>query len=59
MKKIRLLIIEDNRLLRDGLTEVLKKEPDFEVIAILQTDEKVLSKIETSDIDVVLLEAAR
>lgn len=56
MKKIRLLIIEDNRLLRDGLSEVLKKEPDFEVIAVLQTDEKMLSEIQTSDIDVVLLD---
>lgn len=56
MKKIRLLIIEDNRLLRDGLTEVLKKEPDFEVIAALQTDETMLTKIQTSDIDVVLLD---
>jgi DNA-binding NarL/FixJ family response regulator len=56
MEKIRLLIIEDNRLLRDGLTEVLKKEIDFEVIAALQTDEKMLFKIQTSEIDVVLLD---
>lgn len=56
MKKIRLLIIEDNRLLRDGLAEVLKKESDFEVIAVLQTDEKMLSEIQTSGIDVVLLD---
>ena len=56
MKKIRLLIIEDNRLLREGLTEVLKREPDFEVITTLQTDEKMLTKIQTSDIDVVLLD---
>lgn len=56
MKKIRLLIIEDNRLLRDGLTQMLKNEPDIEVIAALQTDEKMLSKIQTSDMDVVLLD---
>lgn len=56
MKKTRLLIIEDNRLLRDGLSEVLKKEPDFEVIAVLQADERMLSEIQTSDIDVVLLD---
>lgn len=56
MKKIRLLIIEDNRLLRDGLTDVLKKEPDFKVIAGIQTDEEILSKIQTSEIDVVLLD---
>lgn len=56
MKKIRLLIIEDNRLLREGLTEVLTKEPDFEVITALQTDEEMMSKIQTSEIDVVLLD---
>ena len=56
MKKIRLLIIEDNRLLRDGLTEVLMKEPDFEVISALKSDEEILSKIEISDTDIVLLD---
>lgn len=35
---------------------MLKKEPDIEVIAALQTDEKMLTKIQTSDIDVVLLD---
>lgn len=56
MNLIRLLIIEDNRLLREGLTEVLKKEQDIEVISALQADEKLLSKIKTSEIDVVLLD---
>ncbi|MEX2403968.1 MAG: response regulator transcription factor [Balneolales bacterium] len=56
MKKIRLLIIEDIRLLREGLTEVLIKEPDFNVISALETGEEIQSKIKTSDIDVVLLD---
>ncbi len=56
MKKIRLLIIEDNRLLKDGLTEVLKKESDFEVMTTLQADEENLSNIQTTNIDVVLLD---
>lgn len=33
MKKIRLLLIEDNRLLRDGLTAMLQEEPDLKVDA--------------------------
>jgi DNA-binding NarL/FixJ family response regulator len=33
MKRIRLLLIEDNRLLREGLTEMLKAQPDFIVTA--------------------------
>lgn len=56
MNKLRILIIEDNRLLRDGLGVVLRKEADFEVITAVQTDEKMLSKIKTSDIDIVLLD---
>jgi len=56
LKNIQILIVEDNRLLRDGLTEVLNRESDFEVIAALQTDETILSKFQTSDIDVVLID---
>lgn len=56
MEKIRILIIEDNRLLREGLTKVLMKEPDFEVIKALQPDENMPSKTQLSDIDVVLLD---
>src|SRR3970040_2238900 len=33
MKKIRLLLIEDNRLLREGVTAIIRKEPDLKLIA--------------------------
>lgn len=33
MKKIHILLIEDNRLLRDGLTVMLKEQPDLKVVA--------------------------
>jgi len=33
MKKIRVLLIEDNRLLREGLTAMLKEQPDIVVSA--------------------------
>lgn len=56
MKKIRLLIIEDNRLLRDGIMAVLKEQPDLEVVAALENSENVLSKIWASDLDIVLLD---
>ncbi len=32
MKKIRLLLIEDNRLLREGITEMIKSEPDLQIV---------------------------
>jgi DNA-binding NarL/FixJ family response regulator len=31
--KIRLLLVEDNRLLREGLTAMLNEQPDIEVVA--------------------------
>ena len=33
MKKIHILLIEDNRLLREGIASMLEKQQDFEVIA--------------------------
>lgn len=56
MKKIRLLLIEDNRLLRDGITSMLKEHPDLKVVAALGTGEKVLPKIQAFDPDVILLD---
>ena len=33
MKKIHILLIEDNRLLREGLSVMLKEQPDLKVVA--------------------------
>ncbi len=55
-KNIRLLVIEDNHLLREGITAVLEKQPDFMVIAAPNPSENVLAKVKSSDIDIVLLD---
>lgn len=34
-KKIKILLIEDNRLLREGITALLKKQPDMQVVTML------------------------
>jgi DNA-binding NarL/FixJ family response regulator len=54
--KIRLLVIEDNYLLREGITAVLAKQPDFMVIAAPDPGENVLAKITASNTDIVLLD---
>ncbi len=33
MKRIRLILVEDNRLLREGINAMLKKEADFNIVA--------------------------
>lgn len=56
MKKIRLLIIEDNRLLRDGITEMLKLEQDIIIISIDDSDKTTLANIRKLKPDVILLD---
>jgi DNA-binding NarL/FixJ family response regulator len=55
-RQIRILIIEDNRLLRDGINAVLAQQPDLEVVDALLTGENVPAKVRSSNVDVVLLD---
>jgi len=57
MKKIHILLIEDNRLLREGIATMLEKQQDFEVIA-RSDDGNTLHELKNRNItpDVVLLD---
>jgi RNA polymerase sigma factor (sigma-70 family) len=55
-KKISVLIIEDNRLLRDGITDMIKEQPDLKVTASISEKENSLSKIIELKPDIVLLD---
>lgn len=56
MKKIRLLIIEDNRLLRDGIFSILKPHKDIVIIAASGDSRSTLVKIKQLKPNVVLLD---
>ena len=56
MKKIRLILIEDNRLLREGINAMLKKEPDITVVASYDDSDLVIDKIIELKPNVVLLD---
>jgi DNA-binding NarL/FixJ family response regulator len=56
MKKIRLLIIEDNRLLRDGIFSILKPHKDIVIIAASGDGRNTLVKIKQLKPNVVLLD---
>lgn len=56
MKKIRLLIIEDNRLLRDGIYSILKPHKDIVIIAASGDGKNTLVKISKLKPNVVLLD---
>ena len=56
MKKIRLLIIEDNRLLRDGILSILKPQKDIVIIAASGDGKDTILKIKQLKPNVVLLD---
>lgn len=56
MKKIRLLLIEDNRLLRDGINSILKPHKDIVIIAASGDAKNTLIKISQLKPNVVLLD---
>jgi DNA-binding NarL/FixJ family response regulator len=56
MKKIRLLLIEDNRLLRDGILAILKPHKDIIIIAASGDGKDTLVKIKELKPNVVLLD---
>lgn len=56
MKRIRLVLIEDNRLLRDGINAMLKKERDINVVASFGEGEIAADKIGELKPSVVLLD---
>ena len=56
MKKIRLIIIEDNKLLRKGISVMVKEQKDIQVVAALGDRIKVHDKIRDLKPNVLLLD---
>jgi len=56
MKKIRLLLIEDNRLLREGISSLLKKQSDMSVVSTVGNGENILEIIGKQEPNIVLLD---
>jgi DNA-binding NarL/FixJ family response regulator len=56
MRKIRLLVVEDNRLLREGITAMIEEQPDLKVVAAFGDCTKALQSISISKPNVMLLD---
>jgi DNA-binding NarL/FixJ family response regulator len=56
MKKIRLLLIEDNRLLRDGIISMLKKQQDIDIIPESGNNRNTIAKIQQLKPNIILLD---
>ena len=56
MKKIRILVIEDNRVLRDGITTMLNEQADMHVAATIGSGNTVLLKASRTKPQVILMD---
>jgi DNA-binding NarL/FixJ family response regulator len=56
MKKYRILIIEDNRVLRDGLTTMLNEQADMHVVGTIGSGNNVLWKARETKPQIILLD---
>ena len=55
-KKIGILLIEDNRLLREGISAMLKKQSDMHVVTTVGNGENILMMMDKFNPDIVLLD---
>jgi DNA-binding NarL/FixJ family response regulator len=56
MQPIRLLLLDDHILFREGLSRLLVSEPDFETVAQCGTPAEALGVLAHSPVDIVLLD---
>jgi DNA-binding NarL/FixJ family response regulator len=56
MSHIRLLLLDDHLLFREGLSRLLVTEPDFEMVAQCGTPAEALDVLAHSSVDIVLLD---
>lgn len=55
-EKIRLLIVEDNSLLREGISAIVRRQPDMNVLSEPGSNKKLLQKIREFKPNVLLLD---
>jgi DNA-binding NarL/FixJ family response regulator len=56
VRKIKLLVADDHRVLLDGLVSLLKKEKNFEIAATAENGREVIEYVSKTDFDICLLD---
>lgn len=56
MSVIRVLIVDDHPVVRDGLTGIFSADTDFTVVGEARNGREAITRVEAGDVDVVLLD---
>lgn len=53
---IKLVIVDDHKIIRDGLKAIIKPEKDINVVGDLESGEDLMAFLESNPVDVILLD---
>lgn len=56
MQKIKIVLVDDHHIVRDGIKSILQKEEDIEVIAEASDYTELISKLESYKPDIILMD---
>ena len=56
MRKVRILIVDDHRIMRQGMRHLLELDGEIEVVGEAETGEEALTKTRSTDPDVILMD---
>lgn len=56
MKRIRIIIADDHKIFRQGVTELLTRESDIEVIGDIESREQLLNSLQENEVDLILMD---
>ena len=54
--KRKLLIIDDHRIIRDGLKAIFKKNKNYEIVADFDNEEELFAFLSSSQVDIILMD---
>ena len=55
-RKIRVLIVDDQKMIREGLKALVKAEDDIEIVGVAENGEHAVKQVEIIDPDVILMD---
>ena len=53
---VKIMIADDQQLIRESLKIILDSDPDFEVVKVVGSGQEVLDALETESIDIILMD---
>ncbi|HEY8401578.1 MAG TPA: response regulator transcription factor, partial [Cytophagaceae bacterium] len=56
MEKIKIVLADDHKLMREGITALLKKIPEFSIVGEAEDGEELVKLLDTKETDVVLVD---